>query len=235
MTNEELLAEVEDLLRITPPRATIRHETPENHSWLGRVMATLNLWDSVTAVPAQFHLKALQGSSARGGDQAYTGLIVLLHQARHDLRMKTVGPMNAVVPAGMVFEYFDEMRKIIEGASKDILFVDPYLDAEFVSQYLPQIKPDVGIRLLASKYIDKLVPAIKAFAQQNNAIIELRSASSFHDRYVFVDGENCYHSGASFKDGAKNSPTMINQITDAFSAVCKTYEDIWEAGEIIEL
>jgi len=62
--------------------------------------------------------------------------------------------------------------------------------------------------------------------------ISVRSAGGFHDRYVFVDGAACYHSGASFKDGAVKAPTTLTQITDAFSAVLKTYEDVWAVGTV---
>lgn len=53
-----------------------------------------------------------------------------------------------------------------------------------------------------------------------------------HDRYVFVDRTACYQSGASFKDGAKKSPTTLTQITDAFAAVQQTYEALWAAGTV---
>jgi hypothetical protein len=48
-----------------------------------------------------------------------------------------------------------------------------------------------------------------------------------HDRYVIIDGKNCYQSGASFKDGAKAAPTTLTQISDAFLAVSGTYENLW--------
>jgi len=57
--------------------------------------------------------------------------------------------------------------------------------------------------------------------------VEVRSAEGFHDRYIFIDHGDCYQSGASFKDGAKKSPTTLTQITDAFSAMQGTYEEIW--------
>ena len=54
----------------------------------------------------------------------------------------------------------------------------------------------------------------------------------FHDRYVFVDNNGCYQSGASFKDGAKSAPTTLTQITDAFAAMMQTYEDIWSKAKV---
>lgn len=136
--------------------------------------------------------------------------MTLLHSAQHDLRMQTLGPVNVAVSKGSVFEYFDEIRKTLEGARQDVLFVDPYLDAEFVSRYLAHIAPGVSTRLLAREKLKTLLPAVDAFAQQHNVTIQVRSAPNFHDRYVFIDGTACYQSGASFKDGAKSAPNDVN-------------------------
>jgi hypothetical protein len=61
-------------------------------------------------------------------------LTSLLHQARADLRMD-VGPLSVVIDKGQVFDYFDELRKVIQPARSELFFVDPYLDAEFVPRY----------------------------------------------------------------------------------------------------
>jgi hypothetical protein len=68
---------------------------------------------------------------------------------------------------------------------------------------------------------------VDLFVKQNGATIHVRSAPNLHDRYFFVDGASCYQSGASFKDGAKSAPTTLTQIVDAFTAMLKTYEDLW--------
>jgi hypothetical protein len=159
-------------------------------------------------------------------------VVTLLHQAQNDLRLETLGPANVVFPHKMVFEYFDEIRKIIELATNDVLFVDPYLDAEFVSRYLPNVAAGVTIRLLTCEKLATLLPAVDAFVQQTGASVEIRSASHFHDRYVFVDKMSCYQSGASFKDGARSAPTTLTQITDAFAPMLKTYEDIWSQAQV---
>ncbi len=110
------------------------------------------------------------------------------------------------------------------------MFVDPYLDAEFVSRYLPHISNGVQIRLLAREHLAMLLPSVALLRQQSGKTIDVRSAHGFHDRYVIVDRMSCYQSGASFKDGAKKSPTTLTQITDAFPAVLSTYEDLWNNG-----
>ena len=87
-------------------------------------------------------------------------------------------------------------------------------------------------RLLAREKLSTLLPAVELFARQQKANIEVRSAAGFHDRYVVIDRRECYHSGASFKDGAKTAPTTMTQITDAFQAVLATYEKMWDRAKV---
>ena len=232
MTDEERLAELEDLLRTMPPKETRRHETPDNLSWLGRATAIIGEWDLPSLILARSHISKFQGAFAQDSSRGFRELVILLNKARADLRMKTVGPTNVAISSGMVFDYFDEIRKVIEEANSDILFVDPYLDSEFVSRYLSHIKTGVQIRLLAREKIQTLLPAAKMFVNQNQVRLEIRSAPNFHDRFVFIDERDCYQSGASFKDGAKKAPTTITQITDAFAAVFQIYQDIWHDANV---
>ena len=105
---------------------------------------------------------------------------------------------------------------------------DPYLDGEFVSRYLPCVPHGVAVRLLvARKSLPKLLAAVGVYRQETALSVEVRSYEQFHDRYLFVDRAVCYQSGASFKDGAKNDPTTLIQVSDAFASVAKTYEAMW--------
>ena len=155
---------------------------------------------------------------------------MLLHQADSDLRLRTSGPLSIGVPVGRVFEYFDELRKLIELARSDLLIVDPYLDAEFVSRYLPHVASGTKVRMLARERVSSLKPAVEAYKAQSGISIEVRTVGGFHDRYLFVDQQACYQSGSSFKDGAKKAPTILVQILDAFSGVQSTYEQLWQTA-----
>lgn len=232
MNDEQLLMELEDLLRNTPPQQNIRQETPENFSWLGRAAAALESWNFVKGSMAKIDINNIQSPNIQLYSSGYRKTLTMIHQAIHELRMKTTGPLSVAIGTGGVFDYFDEIRKILESANTDVLFIDPYLDAEFVARYLPNIKDGVSIRLLGREKLSTLIPAVEAYSSQHSKKIEVRSAQGFHDRYVFIDKGNCYQSGSSFKDGAKKSPTTLTQITDAFSAVQSTYEKIWTAGNV---
>lgn len=227
----QLLIEVDDLLRTMPALDTFGNDTSEYISWLGRASAVVHAWDSTKAIVLFDGLVAKMNSrNARDVEASARPMLTMLHQARHDLRMRTQGPLSVNVDAGGVFDYFDEIRKVVEGAKLDILFVDPYLDAEFASRYLPHVSAGVSIRLLARERLAVLLPSVALLRQQSGKAIDVRSAPGFHDRYVIVDRESCYQSGSSFKDGAKKFPTTLTQITDAFPAVLSTYEDLWSKG-----
>jgi hypothetical protein len=230
ITDEKLLAELEDIVRMQPAQGALRHDTPENRQWIGRAVAAVGAWD----VGAGAQAREFAGFLRRTGDRQYyeqgSRLLDLIYEAQSAVRLRTIGPVNTAVGQGLVFDYFDEIRKIIETANKDVFFIDPYLDADFVSRYLPHVRAAVTVRLLTRERIITLLPAVTAFAQQYQISIEVRTASGFHDRYVIVDGTACYQSGASFKDGARNAPTTITQVGDAFTAVRDTYESIWNTG-----
>lgn len=215
-----------------PPRETLRHPTDENFAWLGRVSAFIEAWDNVKSISLVHAMNQFHNQQAAPAQEGFRKIMTLLNQARHDLRMKTIGPVNAAIGHGSVFDYFDEIRKIIEPAKQDIFFVDAYLDAEFVSRYLPHVAAGVSIKLLARERLQTLIPAVDLFVKQSGLTINVRATTGFHDRYIIVDKSACYQSGASFKDGAKAAPTTLTQITDAFTVVQQQYENLWDQAKV---
>ena len=135
MTDEELLIEVKDLIRTIPPKSDfITSETHEVLVWLGRVAAVLNSWDSIRLISLRTsrHISTLQSVGAleylakrNEVDSAYRALVTVLHQAEYDLMMKTTGPVSKVIDSGKPYDYFEEIRQIIESARIEIWFIDP--------------------------------------------------------------------------------------------------------------
>ena len=227
ISKAQLLSVIEDVIR-TMPHSEMLHV---NFQWIGRASAAMREWDEVRAgVQFQSNVNHLLGTSVNLRTAAVHGIAIMLHTARQELLLQLDGPLSISVHTGNRFDYFNEVRKIIEMANNDIFFIDPYLDVEFVNTYLPQVKKGISIRLLADRYVAKLVPAAKLFTQQNGTNIDVRSSQGFHDRYVIIDRQACYQSGASFKDGAKNAPALISQVTDAFTATSQIYEALWAAA-----
>jgi hypothetical protein len=230
VTQEQLLAEVEDLLRNAPSEKDIIVGKENGLAWLGRLSAVIRRWNSGRG--PELAVIRMQLESTTDVTNGYRRALVLLNEAGHSLRLATVGPLSVAVGKGQIFDYFDEVRKITELAKQDLLFVDPYLDADFVSRYMSHVSTGVTVRLLARKKLTTLLPAVDLYSKQSSLKIQVRSAPNFHDRYLFIDQNSCYQSGASFKDGAKSSPTTLTQIIDAFPAMWKTYEDIWAKANI---
>jgi hypothetical protein len=157
-------------------------------------------------------------------------MLTMLQEARFALRMK-VGPLSVAVDAGRPFEYFESVRSAITSATSEVFFVDRFLEAEFVSRYLALIKQGVGIRLLARDRVKELLPAVDLFSQQEKRAVEVRSSDEIHDRFVFVDQDSCYFSGASFKDGGRNTPSLFAQIID-FRPTLDMYEARWQRAKV---
>ena len=72
------------------------------------------------------------------------------------------------------------------------------------------------VRLLGSQYASAL--RAQLFPQQSGLPIEVRSSKHLHVRFVFVDGQRGYLSGASFKDGGTKA-TIFSEIVDVLPSV----------------
>jgi hypothetical protein len=227
-----LLHEVERLLRVVPDSGSFRSCSDEALEWIAHsksIFTQLHIIDGPLFV-------ALSTLASGGGTETNPRTIRLkLIELQHTLNM-TVGPSpNVAIEAGDRFHYFDEIRKLVEAAADDLFFIDPYLDADFVSRYLVHSKHAVLIRLLTDQSsLKKLMPAVELFAEPRSEGVCVRCSDTLHDRYLIVDDAKCYQSGASFKDGAKRSDTTITQIVDVFPEVNRRYNEIWEAAEVVQ-
>ena len=158
--------------------------------WVARAGAAIEQWDPSRASACR--TAAIQAASGTGyAGLGLRSLKLLLHQARAALRLQ-IGQLSIVVSQSQVFDYFDEVRKVIETATSEVFFVDAYLDAEFVSRYLPHAAKGVSVRLLGGpQRMATLLSAVDVFAKQHGTAVEVRSSDKLHDRFLFVDGEGC--------------------------------------------
>ncbi|MDT4290488.1 hypothetical protein RO575_13050 [Methylomonas sp. MO1] len=224
----QLLAEIEDAIRTTPADYSNSNAIP----WLGRAASLLKRWAPGRSIMINLHARGALGVSDMLASSDFSSLLMLLHEARHDLRLNEVGPLSTAIDRGSVLDYFEEVRRLLVTARSELFFVDPYLDAEFVSRYLPQVPTGVTVRMLGKKGMAALAPAVDLAAQQFSLKIEVRSSSALHDRFIFLDNTRGFSSGASFKDGARLAPTIFTEITDALPAVHGTYEQMWSAATV---
>src|SRR5258706_208648 len=93
---EQLLYEVEDVIRTMPARETLSHSRPENEEWLGRAAGCIHMWDSLRGVIFKGEVDKL-GNRTFDPSSAIRAILTTLQQARTELRLSTVGPLTIAV------------------------------------------------------------------------------------------------------------------------------------------
>jgi hypothetical protein len=122
---------------------------PATLSWLGRVQAAFMDLPITLSVPLGVAITTLApNGSAMELNTAENTVRRLLQAAHWRLHQATNCPTTLAVGTGMVFDYFNGVADIIKAARTDVLFLDPYLDDEFIRRFLPSIDPSVPVRLL---------------------------------------------------------------------------------------
>lgn len=233
---EQLLGVIQTLIKTAPPRQAIRFEVAENSQWLGQVAAVVEKWKPLKAPVIQSLLTRLRGpSAAREIVDIYQGIMTLLHEAHQDLQMDVGGVTNVVFEVGAVFDYFEVVRGKLEEAREDVFIIDPYLDADFLGKYLPFVKSCVGVRLLTSnkgrQQLAGLLASAEPFCEQHGCLLEIRSTSRIHDRFLVIDNRSVFQSGSSFKDGARKAATNFIEVIDIAAAVRHVYEELWKSAK----
>lgn len=160
------VAEIDELLRTLPNFSTealgILSEVQKGISrpaWLGRFAAVMKAINPIEyGLAADSILSGLSiGVTSSMRAQYVSRIPVLLHEARYQAQLSSPEGTGVAVSAGQPFQYFDEVRRIIETANEDVLFVDAYMGADFVARYLPHLKSHVRVRLLSREYMPKLI------------------------------------------------------------------------------
>ena len=164
----QLLAEIEDVIRTAPPQATLHYVESDALAWLGRAASLIRRWNPMKGISFDSEIRQLHVGHIFDPAIAVAGIFTTLHEAQHDLRLSAVGPLSVAVQQGAVFDYFDEVRKVMGAAQDELFFVDPYLDSEFASRYLAQVPASIRVRLLLGrKGIPALLPASGTYSYAN--------------------------------------------------------------------
>lgn len=232
MEPEVLLAQLRALLERAPDFETYSPLSREHGLWLGQAHALVGRWDKVQSIMLQVAADALPMELMRAHN---VGTIFgVLHRAIADLELKVPEKGKVAFAAGEVYDFFQELNKVIGSAENSIFIVDPYLDATVFDHYLNSRKPNVSVRLLLSKNIDNLKAAAEKYAHQYGNILEVRRSAKIHDRVIFLDGYVCWIVGQSLKHAAKAKPTYLAPLSpDVVSAKLADYEAIWAEAEAI--
>jgi len=142
-----------------------------------------------------------------------------LHKIGWEITSGRLTPSNADVkelffPAQSQHDAYSMVKKIFRNANRSIIVVDPYLDSSIFSMLADKASSLSDLRLLTLKVPQDFSLEAKKFGQQYpNLVIKIRLSAQFHDRFIIVDSEECWHIGCSIKD-AGHKAFMLSQIED---------------------
>ena len=130
--------------------------------------------------------------------------IKLLQESFNKLSSKEVN--NHIFYEGQIYDAYSLLINILNQSKKEIIIIDNYASKELFD-IIKDINKNITI---ITKNIDEIL--IKKYKKQYNNINIIKS-DIFHDRFIIIDNEILYHSGASFKD-LGNKCFGINKIID---------------------
>ena len=127
------------------------------------------------------------------------------NQARNEERFKMIldamqdkeFPPQKVFFDGQIYDAFDQMKKFVRMAKKELIVIDPYFD-DSVLPLIAQKRKGVSVLVVKNPQNRKLhaVDVAKFNAQYANSLT-VKDSVRFHDRFLIIDQTTLIHVGAS--------------------------------------
>jgi hypothetical protein len=126
-------------------------------------------------------------------------------QARNEERFKMIldamqdkeFPPQKVFFDGQIYDAFEQMKKFVRMAKKELIVIDPYFD-DSVLPLIAQKRKGVSVLVVKNPQNRKLhaVDVAKFNAQYANSLT-VKDSIRFHDRFLIIDQTTLIHVGAS--------------------------------------
>ena len=207
--------------------------------WRSSSIALLErLFEPLGSLPSEFRLQ----TASSHAESVEHGLGIL-RAARSEARVRAAGDSRSspgdgsgelFIRGGRPHDAYIELRRIFHETQESIIVIDPYLDGSVLSLLGAIETGSLQVELLSWKLPSDFSSQLELFRKQYPAIeIELRTSREFHDRFLILDGKNCYHVGASIKD-AGGRAFMISRVEDSanVNAIITAQDKAWNEAEI---
>jgi hypothetical protein len=156
-----------------------------------------------------------------------SGMVSVLQSAVKQLRWHLPDPDQVFLPAGSQHDAYVEIRKIVERGTAEIFVVDPYVD-DTLWPLLTNLAKTCKIRVLTGRLKGDFLLEGRKFCAQHGGSVEVRRTLNYHDRFIIVDGSECFHLGASIKDaGSKAFAISEMHRSQVAGAVIADAESEW--------
>lgn len=138
---------------------------------------------------------------------------------------KNISDIQKVYPAGSDYDFYRDMKQIMQSAKSSILIVDPYIDEDLFDLYVSKLLPNLDVKLLSKQPNPSFIKVIQKFSKQYGITFKCKYSTEIHDRVIIIDQFECYVIGQSIKDAAIKKSTYMTRL-DSLNMV-KLYDDIW--------
>ncbi len=112
-------------------------------------------------------------------------------------------PSQKVFFEGQVYDAFELLISLVQRAKREIVLVDGYVDTGTLN-ILAKKGPGVAVTVWTHPKTNLTERDVTTFSAQYPTLM-VKHTTSFHDRFLILDGTDGYLVGASLKDAGKKS------------------------------
>ena len=135
-------------------------------------------------------------------------------------------------PVGTQHDAYSEIKRLLQKATKSLSIIDPYVDSSLFKVLGTISTGSIEIKLLTYSMPSDFSHEAQIFlAQHTNIELQVKKSKEFHDRFVILDDNECWHVGASIKDAGIRA-FMLNQVLDEENrnALISQLRNTWSAA-----
>jgi hypothetical protein len=144
------------------------------------------------------------------------------HDKKFDLLIKTnLLPHEGIFYDGQIFDAYQFASDLIKSGAQSIVLIDNYVD-ESVLTLLSKRKSTVTATIYTASVSKQLKLDLKRFNAQY-PIVEVKTFTKSHDRFLIIDNAVVYHIGASLKDLGKKWFAFSKIELDAMEMIKKLH------------
>jgi hypothetical protein len=144
------------------------------------------------------------------------------HDKKFDLLIKTnLLPHEGIFYDGQIFDAYQFASDLIKSAAQSIVLIDNYVD-ESVLTLLSKRKSTVTATIYTASVSKQLKLDLKRFNAQY-PIVDVKTFTKSHDRFLIIDNAVVYHIGASVKDLGKKWFAFSKIELDAMEMIKKLH------------
>lgn len=233
---EALYQQLGHLLAATPNFENGEWSTPEGQQWLGRAFALVKMvGDPLDVASIKVASNNLGNAIHKANAQT---IVAVLYRALATAELAAPSAaQGSFIPVGESFTALSSVSKVLGAATKSVMFVDGYADANLLIDYAVLASDGVSVLVIADQadYKAGLQPAAEHWGRQYGQArpLEVRLAppKTLHDRLLILDSRDVFTLGQSFNALAKRSPTSLVRVDpDTASRKVDAYDKVWGAA-----